>query len=109
MRSAVAGSERLKRRVYEATGLQEVFNDNNKHIALKSSPDKTAPALSALAEKEGIVVKLNDTGEGKSTATQELFITAVAAAAAAAAGGGGGGGDGVFSYGLPLLLEIIIR
>lgn len=81
MRSAVAGSERLKRRVYEATGLQEVFNDNNKHIALKSSPDKTAPALSPLAEKEGIVVKLNDTGQGKTTSTTVkplIFSTAAA-------------------------------
>lgn len=73
MRSAVKGSERLKRRVYEATGLQEVFNDNNKHIALKSSPDKTAPALSPLAEKEGIVVKLNDTG-GCNTASSIIFL-----------------------------------
>lgn len=73
MRSAVAGSERLKRRVYEATGLQEVFNDNNKHISLKSSPDKTVPALSPLAEKEGIVVKQNDTGQHKTTATQTTF------------------------------------
>lgn len=63
MRSAVAGtSEKLRRRVYEATGLHEVFNDNNTNVVLKSSPEKTAPALSSLAEKEGQLVKLNDTG-----------------------------------------------
>lgn len=63
MRSAVAGtSERLRRRVYEVTGLDEVFNDNNRNVILKSSPEKTVAALSLLAEKEGTVVKLNDTG-----------------------------------------------
>ncbi|CAM9148372.1 unnamed protein product, partial [Scytosiphon promiscuus] len=63
IRSAVAGkSERLQHRLYSATGLGEVFNDSNVHLSIKSSPEKTAPALSPLAEKEGTVVKLNDSG-----------------------------------------------
>lgn len=41
--------------MYEATGLQEVFNDSNISVVLKSSPDKTVAALSPLAEKEGQV------------------------------------------------------
>lgn len=63
IRSAVAGrSERFKHRVYEATGLGEVFNDSNVHLSIKSSPDKTARGLSLVAEREGIMFKLNDTG-----------------------------------------------
>lgn len=63
IRSAVAGrSERLQHRLYSATGLGEVFNDSNVHLSVKSSPEKTALALSPLAEKEGTVVKLNDSG-----------------------------------------------
>lgn len=64
IRSAVAGrSERFKHRVYEATGLGEVFNDSNVHLSVKSSPDKTAQALGLVAEKEGPLLKLNDTGD----------------------------------------------
>lgn len=64
--SAVAGrSERLKHRVYEATGLGEVFNDSNVHLSVKSSPEKTAAALSLLAEREGLITKLNDSGAGR--------------------------------------------
>lgn len=64
IRSVVAGrSERFKHRVYEATGLGEVFNDSNVHLSVKSSPEKTAPSLSLIAEKEGCLRKLNDTGE----------------------------------------------
>lgn len=55
-------TERLRRKVYEVTGLHEVFNDNNRTVVLKSSPEKTVPCLSPLAEKEGPLVKLNDTG-----------------------------------------------
>lgn len=63
IRSAVAGrSERLQHRLYSATGLGEVFNDSNVHLSVKSSPEKTVLALSPLAEKEGTVVKLNDSG-----------------------------------------------
>lgn len=66
MRSAVAGtSERLRRRVYEVTGLHEVFNDSNVSVLLKSSREKTVAALSPIAEKTGKVVKLNDTGSWK--------------------------------------------
>lgn len=64
IRSVVAGrSERLKHRVYEATGLGEVFNDSNVHLSVKSSPDKTNHSLSLIAEKQGSLYKLNDTGE----------------------------------------------
>lgn len=70
MRSAVSGtseklagtSDRLRRRVYQVTGLQEVFNDSNVNVVLKSSREKTVPALSPLAVKEGQVIKLNDSG-----------------------------------------------
>lgn len=63
IRSVVAGrSERLKHRMYEATGLGEVFNDSNVHLSIKSSPDKTNHALSLIAEKQGSLYKLNDTG-----------------------------------------------
>lgn len=63
MRSAVAGtSERLKRRVFEVSGLSEVFNDLNVHLLVKSSPEKTVAGLSPIAEKSGRVVKLNDSG-----------------------------------------------
>lgn len=64
LRSVVAGrSERLKHRVYEATGLGEVFNDSNIHLSIKSSPDKTNRELSLIAEKQGALSKLNDTGK----------------------------------------------
>lgn len=64
LRSVVAGrSERLKHRVYEATGLGEVFNDSNVHLSIKSSPDKTNRSLSLIAEKQGSLCKLNDTGK----------------------------------------------
>lgn len=64
IRSVVAGrSERLKHRVYEATGLGEVFNDSNVHLSVKSSPDKTNHSLSLIAEKQGALFKLNDTGK----------------------------------------------
>lgn len=62
MHSVVGRSERLKRRVYQVTGLQEVFNDSNVQVLLKSSPEKTVAALAPIAEKSGRVVKLNDTG-----------------------------------------------
>lgn len=78
IRSVVAGrSERLKKSVYEATGLGEVFNDSNVHLAVKSSPDKTAPALSLVAEKEGPLFKLNDTGTYvRTTSTAAVTCTA---------------------------------
>lgn len=61
--SAVAG--KLRRQLYEVTGLHQVFNDTNVRIELKSSPEKTAAALSVLAEQQGQVHKLNDTGSWK--------------------------------------------
>lgn len=50
-----SGTARLKRRVYQVTGLSEVFNDSNVSIVLKSSPEKTVSNLSAIAVKEGQV------------------------------------------------------
>lgn len=49
------GPETLRRRVYEVTGLSEVFNDPNISINLKSSPEKTVANLSTIAVKEGQV------------------------------------------------------
>lgn len=49
------GPETLRRRVYEVTGLSEVFNDPNISINVKSSPEKTVANLSTIAVKEGQV------------------------------------------------------
>lgn len=62
MYAVVGTSERLRRRVYQVTGLQEVFNDSNVQVLLKSSPEKCRLSLSPIAEKAGPVVKLNDSG-----------------------------------------------
>ena len=74
LRSVVAGrSERLKHRVYEATGLGEVFNDSNVHLSVKSSPDKTSHSLSLIAEKQGSLYKLNDTGKWRAGRREPLY------------------------------------
>lgn len=58
--------------MYEATGLGEVFNDSNVHLSVKSSPDKTNSSLSLIAEKQGGLYKLNDTGKKRHVAAGNL-------------------------------------
>lgn len=64
--SAVAGRiPRIRRHLYEATGLHEVFNDSNTRLEVKSSPGTTYQTLLHLCEREGAVEKLNDSGSWK--------------------------------------------
>ncbi|CAN0175343.1 unnamed protein product, partial [Discosporangium mesarthrocarpum] len=63
LHSAVANGVRIRKKVLDMTGLNEVFSDVNVTLVVKSSPEKCVPLLSEIASHEGKVLKLNDSDQ----------------------------------------------